>query len=44
MYGDLLGYVGFRVQAPNNQVLGFRVIVMIVQVLGKCMIIRCLDP
>ena len=44
MYGDILGYVGFRVQVPNNQVLDFRVIVMMVQVLGKYMIIRYLDP
>ena len=34
----------FRVQVPNNVVLGFWVIVIIVQVLGKYMIIRYLDP
>ena len=33
-----------RVQVPNNWVLGFFVIVIIVQVLGKYMIIRYLDP
>ena len=33
-----------RVQVPNNQVLGFGVILTIVQVLGKYMIIRYLDP
>ena len=32
------------VQVPNNWVLGFWVIVIIVQVLGKYMIIRYLDP
>ena len=32
-----------RVQVPNNYVLGFRVIVIIVQVLGKYMIIMYLD-
>ena len=32
-----------RVQVPNNKVLGFWVIVTIVQVLGKYMIIRYLD-
>ena len=29
---------------PNKQVLGFWVIGMVVQVLGKCMIIRYVDP
>ena len=33
-----------RVHVPNNQVLGFWVIVIIVQVLGKYMIIGYLDP
>ena len=33
-----------RVHVPNNQVLGFWVIVIVVQVLGKYMIIRYLDP
>ena len=33
-----------RVHVPNNWVLGFSVIVIIVQVLGKSMIIRYLDP
>ena len=33
-----------RVQVPNNWVLGFWAIGMIVQVLGKYMIIRYLDP
>ena len=33
-----------RVQVPNNLVLGFWVIVIIVQVLGKYMIIGYLDP
>ena len=32
-----------RVQVPNNQVLGIWLIVLIVQVLGKCMIITYLD-
>ena len=32
-----------RVQIPNNYVLGFRIIVTIVQVRGKYMIIRYLD-
>ena len=38
--------LGFRayVQVPNNQVPGFRVIVILVQVWGKYMIIRYLDP
>ena len=31
--------LGFRVQVPNNLVLRFRVIVMLIQVLGKYMII-----
>ena len=31
--------LGFRVQEPNNQVLGFRVITIIVQALGKYMMI-----
>ena len=33
-----------RVQLPNTGVLGFWVIVIIVQVLGKYMIIWYLDP
>ena len=33
-----------RVQVPNNWVLGFWVIVIIVQVLGRYMIIGYLDP
>ena len=33
-----------RVQVLNNLVLGFWIIVIIVQVLGKHMIIRYLDP
>ena len=33
-----------RVHVPNNEVLGFWVIVIIVQVLGKYMIIMYLDP
>ena len=33
-----------RVHVPNNQVLGIWAIVVIVQVLGKYMIIRYLDP
>ena len=33
-----------RVQVSNNQVLGFRVIVLIIQAWGKCMITRYLDP
>ena len=33
-----------RVQVPNNQVLRYWVIAIIVQALGKYMIIRYLDP
>ena len=33
-----------RVQVPNNEVLGFWVIMILVQVLGKYMIFRYLDP
>ena len=33
-----------RVQGPNNLVLGFREIILLVLVLGKYMIIRYLDP
>ena len=33
-----------RVHVPNNKVLRFWVTVIIVQVLGKYMIIRYLDP
>ena len=33
-----------RVQVPNNQVLGVRITVIIVLVLGKYMIIEYLDP
>ena len=33
-----------RVQVPNDYVLGFRIIVVIVQVLGKYMIIWYSDP
>ena len=33
-----------RVQIPNNKGLGFWVIVIIAQVLGKYMMIRYLDP
>ena len=36
--------LGFRVPAPNNSVLGYWAIVIIVQVLGKYMIIGYLDP
>ena len=36
--------LGFRVHVANNWVLGFRVIGIIVTVLGKYMIIRYLDP
>ena len=40
-----LGFrVSLRVHVPNNLVLGFWVIIVIVQVLGKHMIIRYLDP
>ena len=44
--GGYIGFrdLGFRVHVPNNLVLGFWVIVIIVQVLGKYMIIRYLDP
>ena len=42
----LLGYtyIPQRVRVPNNWLLGIRVIVIIVQVLGKYMIIGYLDP
>ena len=33
-----------RVQVPNNQVLGFGLVVIVVQALGKYMIIGYLDP
>ena len=36
--------LGFRVQVPNNLVLGFSVIGSLVQVLGKYMVMRYLDP
>ena len=36
--------ITLRVQVPKNWVLGIWVIVIIVQVLGKYMIIRYLDP
>ena len=36
--------LGFRVHVPNNKGLGFWVIVIIVQVLGKHMIFGYLDP
>ena len=36
--------MGFRVHVPNNWLLGFWVKVIIVQVLGKYMIIGYLDP
>ena len=38
------GILTLRVHVPNNQVLGTRVIVLIVQALGKYMIMRYLDP
>ena len=38
------GLLTLRVHVPNNWVLGFWVIVIIVQALGKYMIIRYLDP
>ena len=42
--GDFVG-MSQRVHVPKNLVLhGFRVMVIIVQVLGKYMIIRYLDP
>ena len=33
-----------RVQVPNDEVLGFWVVVLLAQALGKYMIIRYLDP
>ena len=42
--GELNGTVTQRVHLPNNWVLGFRVIVFVVQVLDKYIIIRYLDP
>ena len=47
MYVDILGYTGFRVQGPSTQKLGTRVLgnsIIILQVLGKHMIVRYLDP
>ena len=41
---ELIILITLRVHVPNNWVLGFWVIVIIVQVLGKYMIIKCLDP
>ena len=42
----LLGFkgLGFRVQASNNWVLGAWLIIVVVQVLGRYMNIRYLDP
>ena len=40
----LLYHYALRVHVPNAYVLGIWVIVIIVQVLGKYMIIRYLDP
>ena len=37
------GYIGFRVEVPNNLVLGALVIVTVVHVLRKYMIIRYLE-
>ena len=46
--GTLWGHLGIqgalRVHVPNNWVLGIWVIVILVQVLGKYMIVRYLDP
>ena len=36
--------LGFGIQVPNNEVLGLGVIVIMIQVSGKYMIIRYLDP
>ena len=47
LHGRLAAYLTcrpLRVQVPNILVLGVWVIVIIVQVLGKYMIIRYLDP
>ena len=41
--GILYSNIGFRVHVPNHWVLGFGVIFILVQVLGKYMIIRYLD-
>ena len=40
----LLEVLTLRVQVPNNLVLGLWVIVIIIQVLGKYMIIGYMDP
>ena len=37
-------YITLRVQVPNNLVLGFWVRIFLVQVLGKYIIVRYLDP
>ena len=41
-----LGFIGFtlRVHVPNNWVLGLGVVINIIQVMGKYMIVRYLDP
>ena len=41
---DIEGYVGFRVHAPNDWVLGCSVVGILVQFLGKCMIYWALGP
>ena len=40
----MLHTVTQRVQVPNIELLGFRVIIIIVQVLGKYMMVGYLDP
>ena len=43
-YDDLKWFISQRVHVHNNLVLGIWVIVIIVQVLGKYMIIGYVDP
>ena len=43
VYGDKSG-LGFRVQVPNDQLLGTWVIVIMIQISGKYLIIEYLDP
>ena len=41
---DSLSYLSQKVHVPNNKVLGFWVIAIMIQVLGKYMILGYLDP
>ena len=41
---EMVFIIAQRIQVPNNEVLGCGVIIIMVQVLGKYMIVRYLDP